>query len=97
MTLCQILYNIQEGTTGRVESMQQSSATPKKVGLELRIIVACQPYLWCLLVSTVFWCHPYNPDSSMHILGARAKIRDVTIKWHATKRKSQWRALDLAF
>ena len=47
MTLCQKLQ-IQEGTTGRVESMQQSSATLKNqdVGIGLRKIVACsQPRL----------------------------------------------------
>ena len=43
--------------TRRIESMQQSSATPKKqdVGIGLRKIVACsQSSSQCLLVSTVF-------------------------------------------
>ena len=46
----------QEGTAGRVESMQLSSATPKSdVGIWLRKIVSCsQRYLRSLLVSTVF-------------------------------------------
>ena len=48
---------IQEGTVRRIESMQQSSATPKNqdVGRGLRKIVACsQSSLQCLLVSIVF-------------------------------------------
>ena len=47
----------QESTVRRIESMQQSSATPKNqdVGRGLRKIVACsQSSLQCRLVSTVF-------------------------------------------
>ena len=54
MTPCQKLLK-QEGTARRIESMQQSSATPKDVGTGLRKIVACsQSSSQCLLVSTVF-------------------------------------------
>ena len=58
MTRCQKLLK-QEGTarSSRIESMQQSSATPKTkdVGRGLRKIVACsQSSSQCLLVSTVF-------------------------------------------
>ena len=56
MTPCQKLQ-IQEGTAGRVESMQQSSATLKNqdVGIGLQKFVACsQPCLRCLLISVVF-------------------------------------------
>ena len=48
---------VQEGTARRIESMQQSSATPKNqdVGRGLRKIVACsQSSSQCLLVPTVF-------------------------------------------
>ena len=57
MTPCQKLLK-QEGTARRIESMQQSSATPKtSTGFwrGLRKIVACsQSSSQCLLVSTVF-------------------------------------------
>ena len=53
MTPCQKLLK-QEGTARRIESMQQSSATPK-TGRGLQKIVACsQSSSQCLLVSTVF-------------------------------------------
>ena len=56
MTPCQKLLK-QEGTARRIESMQQSSATPKSqdVWRGLRKIVACsQSSSQCLLVSTIF-------------------------------------------
>ena len=56
MTPCQKLLK-QEGTARWIESMQQSSATPKNrdVGRGLRKIVArSQSTSQCLLVSTVF-------------------------------------------
>ena len=56
----------QEGTAGRIESMQQSSAaTPKNqdVGRGLRKIVACSQSSQCLLVSIVF-----GTVSSLHPL-----------------------------
>ena len=63
MTPCQKLLK-QEGTARWIESMQQSSATPKNrdVGRGLRKIVACsQSTSQCLLVSTVF-----STVSSLH-------------------------------
>ena len=57
MTPCQKLLK-QEGTARRIESMQQSSATPSSYIFGfwgLRKIVACsQSSSQCLLVSTVF-------------------------------------------
>ena len=54
MTPCQKLLK-QEGTARRIESMQQSSATPSLHLWGLRKIVACsQSSSQCLLVSTVF-------------------------------------------
>ena len=54
MTPCQKLLK-QEGTVRRIESMQQSSATPSLHLWGLRKIVACsQSSSQCLLVSTVF-------------------------------------------
>ena len=71
MTPCQKLY-IQEGTAGRVECMQQSSAAFKNqdVGIGLRKIVACtQPCLRCRLVSTVFGTvSSLHPTSFLMIL-----------------------------
>ena len=66
MTPCQKLLK-QEGTVRRIESMQQSSATPKNpdVGWPrgLLKIDACSQFTsQCLLVSTVFW-HGVIPTS----------------------------------
>ena len=76
MTPCQNM-EIPEGTTGRAESMQQSSATPQNqdVGIGLRKIVTCsQSYLWYLLVFTVLArSHPY----SLHIFEMRAQQPDI--------------------
>ena len=62
VTPCQKLLK-QESTARRIESMQQSSTTPKNqdVGRGLRKIVACsQSSSQCFLVSTVFGrCYPY--------------------------------------
>ena len=70
MTPCQKLLK-QEGTARWIESMQQSSATPKNrdVGRGLRKIVACsQSTSQCLLVSTVFGTvSSLHPSSFLHL------------------------------
>ena len=55
MTPCQKLLK-QESTARRIESMQQSSATPKSQRCREGVvkIVACSQSSQCLLVSTVF-------------------------------------------
>ena len=57
-------------TTRRIESMQQSSATPKNqdVGKGLRKIVACsQSSSQCLLVSTVFGTVPSLHPTHLYV------------------------------
>ena len=61
----------QEGTVRWIESMQQSSATPKNkdVGRGLQKIVACsQSTSQCLLVSTVLgMVSSLHPSSFLHL------------------------------
>ena len=89
MTPCQTLLK-QEGTARRIESMQQSSATPKTedVGRRLRKIVACSQFsLQCLLVSTVFGTVPsLHPTSFIMIFTLVPLIFSAISKgWHRAK------------
>ena len=80
MTPCQKLLK-QEGTARRIESMQQSSATPYIFGFwGLRKIVACsQSSSQCLLVSTVFGTVSSLHPTSFLMIFTLVGYRDDTI------------------